>query len=119
MGVRHVRKSTRMPCRSYVVLLATVAFVASECPKGCPARCPQPEEFQSDYVKTNFSLSSFWGVYYELAKHDNTQPCYDVLGRHVCVYCVRSVKTINPDHKTYKDLFSMKVFGQADAICDL
>jgi len=91
----------------------------AECPTDCPARCPLPDELQSDYVKQHFNLSAFWGVYYELAKHDNTQPCYDLFGKHVCVYCVRSVKSPNSDGHTYKDLFSLKVFHQTDAICDL
>mmetsp|Transcript_67131 Transcript_67131/g.134831 ORF Transcript_67131/g.134831 Transcript_67131/m.134831 type:complete len:255 (-) Transcript_67131:208-972(-) len=103
-------------------LTAAIALTwqaSAECPTDCPARCPLPDEFQSDYVKQHFNLSAFWGVYYELAKHDSTQPCYDIFGRHTCVYCVRSVKSLNTDGNTYKDLFSLKVFHQEDAICDL
>mmetsp|Transcript_108527 Transcript_108527/g.317532 ORF Transcript_108527/g.317532 Transcript_108527/m.317532 type:complete len:251 (-) Transcript_108527:139-891(-) len=104
-----------------ILLAAALVFwqVGAECPTGCPKKCPLPEEFQSDFVKSSFSIDAFWGVYYELAKHDSTQPCYDILGRHVCVYCVRSVKSPNSGGSTYKDLFSLKVFAQADAICDL
>mmetsp|Transcript_120916 Transcript_120916/g.341977 ORF Transcript_120916/g.341977 Transcript_120916/m.341977 type:complete len:247 (+) Transcript_120916:52-792(+) len=103
----------------FVAVVGITRQVRADCPTGCPPKCPLPEEFQSEYVKDSFNLSSFWGVYYELAKHDNTQPCYDVFGKHLCVYCVRSVKTQNYDTKTYKDLFSIKVFEQTDAICDL
>lgn len=102
-----------------VVALIVFGTASADCPHGCPKKCPKPDEFQSDYVKRSFNLDSFWGVYYELAMHDSTQPCYTVLGEHICVYCVRSVKSLNKDGNTYKDLFSLKAFHQVDAICDL
>jgi len=102
------------------ILVAAGAFSAqSDCPKGCPSKCPTPEDFQSQFVKSSFDISKFWGVYYELAMHDSTQPCYELFGKQVCEYCTRSVKTLNADGRTYKDLFSFKVVGQADVICDL
>jgi hypothetical protein len=107
-----------MSLRGIVLATAAATVARGDCPKGCPQKCPAPEEFQSDLVKSSFDINKFWGTYYELAMHDSTQPCYSILGIQTCEYCTRSVKTINSDGKTYKDLFSFKVAG-ADAICDL
>lgn len=104
---------------SAIAAAAAAWQVGAECPDGCPKKCPLPDEIQSDFVKKSFDLNSFWGVYYELAKHDSTQPCKDILGKHVCVYCVRSVKSLNTNGNTYRDMFSLKAFEQVDAICDL
>jgi hypothetical protein len=66
---------------------------------------------QSDYVKENFSLDKFWGTFYELQYHDNTQPAI--------MSCQRSMKSLNADGNTYKDLFSLHVLGPVTAVCDL
>ncbi len=101
--------------RVYTALLASAAWAlqaaGADCPQGCPARCPDQVASQSAWVRENFSLQEFWGTYYELQYHDNTQPRF--------MSCQRSVKSPNPDQKTYKDLFSLHVFGNATAVCDL
>ena len=115
----------RLPCASprrhglglgAVMRAAAVAVAAAtamaDCPDGCPARCPDQVSVQSDWVRQNFSLERFWGTYYELQYHDNTQPAV--------LSCQRSVKSPNPGPaRTYKDLFSLHVIGNTTAICDL
>lgn len=92
--------------------------VRADCPEDCPARCPQQLEVQSDFVKTQFDIKQFWGVYYEIAYHDSTQP----RRWPIRASCQRSVKSQHPeDPKNYKDLFSLNVgFGRGvNAVCDL
>jgi len=94
------------------------SLLVADCPTGCPAKCPTPEEIQTDRVKTTFDMSKFWGTYYEIAYHDNTQP----RTWPIKADCMRSVKSPHPDDPSkYKDLFSLN-FGAgagANAICDL
>ena len=72
-------------------------FACAGCPGGCPSRCPDRLKSQSRFVQDHFALERFWGVYYELQYHDNTQPRL--------MSCQRSVKSPNPGGRTYKDLF--------------
>lgn len=94
-----------------VLALTACVLVSADCPDDCPATCPDQYSAQSQWVKDNFSLDQFWGTYYELEYHDNTQPSY--------MSCQRSVKSLNDNGKTYKDLFSLHVFGSTTAVCDL
>lgn len=89
----------------------TAQYGIADCPEGCPARCPDQLTSQSTNVRQHFSLEKFWGTYYELQYHDNTQPRF--------MSCQRSVKSPNADQKTYKDLFSLHVAGNTTAVCDL
>eukprot|EP00913_Durusdinium_trenchii_P012263 g11515.t1 len=75
--------------------------VRADCPEDCPARCPQQLEVQSDFVKTQFDIKQFWGVYYEIAYHDSTQP----RRWPIRASCQRSVKSQHPgDPKNYKEI---------------
>lgn len=107
-----------MWCRCFCFLALWIA-VAGDCPSApCPARCPEQLEVQSDFVKKEFDLQRFWGVYYEIAYHDSTQP----RRWPVRASCQRSVKSQHPgDPKNYKDLFSLNVGpGRGvNAVCDL
>merc|ERR1719491_396050 len=85
--------------------------VRSDCPEGCPSKCPDPTSIQTSWVKENFSLDRFWGTFYELAFHDNTQPKF--------MSCQRSVKSLNHAGTSYKDLFSLHIVGNTTAVCDL
>mmetsp|Transcript_1561 Transcript_1561/g.3100 ORF Transcript_1561/g.3100 Transcript_1561/m.3100 type:complete len:239 (-) Transcript_1561:102-818(-) len=100
------------------IIAAMVVSALADCPRGCPERCPAQEAVQTAWVRKNFDLAKFWGVYYELAYHDNTQP-------HtwpIQATCMRSVKSQHPgDAKNYKDLFSLNfgAGGGKNAVCDL
>eukprot|EP01062_Namystynia_karyoxenos_P030955 TRINITY_DN23010_c0_g1_i1.p1 TRINITY_DN23010_c0_g1~~TRINITY_DN23010_c0_g1_i1.p1 ORF type:complete len:237 (+),score=47.01 TRINITY_DN23010_c0_g1_i1:75-785(+) len=94
-----------------VALAALLGLARGDCPEGCPAKCPDPIELRADFVRHNFTLGKYWGTYYELQYHDNTQPHF--------MSCQRSVKSLNPDRTSYKDLFSTHFFGNTTAVCDL
>merc|ERR1719262_353176 len=110
-----------MLCLRLVVIHVLAAFVrvAADCPKDCPKNCPTQESVQSDFVRNHFDINKFYGVFYEIAYHDSTQPG----NMFVNSRCQRSVKTPHPnDPKNYKDLFSMRVgpsFSSTNAVCDL
>ncbi|CAJ1334923.1 unnamed protein product [Effrenium voratum] len=102
----------------FLALLLGIARVGADCPKDCPKTCPSQLEVQSDFVKSSFDLTKFWGVFYELAYHDSTQPRQWPLK----AACQRSVKSPHPqDPKNYKDLFSLNIGpGKGvNAVCDL
>jgi len=102
----------------FLVAASLAAQVMADCPKDCPKRCPSQLEVQSELVRNSFDINQFYGVYYELAYHDSTQPTNPFVNSR----CQRSVKTQHPgDARNYKDLFSMRVapFGGTNAICDL
>jgi len=107
------------PLRVAPAALALCAWlVAADCPDGCPARCPSQTDVQSPYVKGHFDISKFWGVFYEIAFHDSTQPRI----WPIKAACQRSVKSQHPnDPKNYKDLFSLNEGPGAgiNAVCDL
>eukprot|EP00439_Symbiodinium_sp_Y106_P044889 s1688_g5.t1 len=112
-----VRIRARWWWSPFVVALLTLRAEA-DCPEDCPARCPGQQEVQSDFVRSNFDLAKFWGVYYEIAYHDSTQP----RRWPIKASCQRSVKSAHPgDPKNYKDLFSLNVGpGRGiNAVCDL
>ena len=94
-----------------LALLAATGPAHADCPEGCPSRCPDQRAAQSEFVRQHFSLLHFWGTYYELQYHDNTQPRL--------MSCQRSVKSPNTGGTTYKDLFSLHVIGDTTAVCDL
>lgn len=101
-----------------LALISLLSTANADCPKGCPKRCPVQYDIQSPFMHEHFDIEKLWGVYYELALHDSTQPTYPFL----TAACQRSVKTPHPDnHRKYKDLFSMRVgpFGGTNAVCDL
>lgn len=101
-----------------VALAACAWLAASDCPDGCPKRCPTQTDVQSPYVKEHFDISKFWGVFYEIAFHDGTQPRI----WPIKAACQRSVKSPHPDDPTnYKDLFSLNEGPGAgvNAVCDL
>ena len=93
------------------LLMGLLAAATADCPEGCPQTCPDQRSAQSEWVQANFSLAQFWGTFYELQYHDNTQPQF--------MSCQRSVKSPNPDGTSYKDLFSLHVFGDVTSVCDL
>jgi hypothetical protein len=100
------------------VVLRALASAMADCPKDCPKHCPAQEAIQSDFVRNHFDMKQFYGVFYEIAFHDSTQPT----NVFVNARCQRSVKTPHPnDPKNYKDLFSMRVapFKGTNAVCDL
>lgn len=115
--------------RAAVGLALTAASASGDCPDGCPKRCPAQLDIQSDYVKQHFDYEKFWGTYYELAYHDNTQPRgwpYGPVPFEAA--CMRSVKSPKGDPKqphNYKDLFSLNFGvgpypkGGTNAVCDL
>jgi hypothetical protein len=100
------------------VLCLAPALLSADCPTGCPSKCPVPVDIQTQRVKESLDISKFWGTYYEIAYHDNTQP----RSWPIKADCMRSVKSAHPDDPTkYKDLFSLN-FGSGsgmNAICDL
>jgi len=111
-----------MTSRLFALLsVANLAFAGADCPQDCPAHCPTQEAVQSDFVRSHFEQSNFYGTFYEIAYHDSTQPANFFVNSR----CQRSVKTPNQDGKTYKDLFSMRVgpsvgsFTGTNAVCDL
>ncbi|CAL1160748.1 unnamed protein product, partial [Cladocopium goreaui] len=104
---------------SVLALCSLLVLSSADCPSApCPARCPEAVEVQSDFVKNHFDIQRFWGVYYEIAYHDSTQP----RRWPIKASCQRSVKSQHPgDPKNYKDLFSLNVGpGKGvNAVCDL
>jgi len=110
----------------WAVAAATAVAVSGDCPEGCPKACPKPIDVQSDFVKNHFDYQKFWGTYYELAYHDNTQPrgFPDEPWEPFPADCMRSVKSSTDDPakpKNYKDLFSLNFgfSGGYNAVCDL
>lgn len=96
-----------------LLLLAGVATVAADCPIDCPAACPEQSSIvvsRPDRQK-NFSLEAFFGTYYQLQYHDNTQPQF--------MSCMQSIKSsINATR--YKDLFSLHLdVVNFTSVCDL
>ena len=75
-----------------LLLASSSRLVRADCPEGCPERCPDQRSAQSEWVRQRFSLARFWGTYYELQYHDDTQPRF--------MSCQRSVKSPNPGGAT-------------------
>jgi len=102
-----------------LLVVAGVSPAGADCPTGCPKRCPAQEDVQSDFMRSHFDISKFWGVFYEVGYHDSTQPTNPLVNAK----CQRSVKSQHPgDPRNYKDLFSMRVgpsFSSTNAVCDL
>lgn len=101
-----------------VCFTLALQLAAGDCPRGCPKRCPAPADVQSDRVKRDFDLQRFWGVYYEIAFHDSTQPST----WPIKASCQRSVKSADPSNpRGYKDLFSLNEGpGKGvNVVCDL
>mmetsp|Transcript_97673 Transcript_97673/g.173996 ORF Transcript_97673/g.173996 Transcript_97673/m.173996 type:complete len:534 (-) Transcript_97673:28-1629(-) len=95
-----------------------VGLAVADCPHDCPKRCPTQLEVQSEHVKSSFDVEKFWGVFYEIAFHDSTQPSR----WPIKAACQRSVKSQHPgDPRNYKDLFSLNEGpGKGlNAVCDL
>eukprot|EP00933_Yihiella_yeosuensis_P064376 TRINITY_DN67736_c0_g1_i1.p1 TRINITY_DN67736_c0_g1~~TRINITY_DN67736_c0_g1_i1.p1 ORF type:complete len:262 (+),score=45.65 TRINITY_DN67736_c0_g1_i1:33-818(+) len=114
------KTKTMKLCLTLMAMLgaSTLRLAYADCPADCPPRCPKQEDTQAPWIKEKFDYDKFWGTFYELAYHDNTQPQRWPLEAS----CQRSVKSRHPeDPKKYKDLFSLH-FGWGkgfNSVCDL
>ena len=97
-------------------ILPLSGLVSADCPRDCPSYCPAQYDIQSSFVRQKFDLNNFWGTYYEIAYHDNTQPAT----WPIAAQCMRSVKSPRGG-QNYKDLFSLNFgpFKGVTAVCDL